>query len=352
MCGPSFRRSACRPWCCTARPTLCRSRTASSWRRRFPGAKFVAYADCSDHLIFPGDRPRLCGDIEEFVTGHREATAPDFDRVLATVLFADIVDSTRRAAEMGDQAWRRMLDEHDQAAQRIVVQHRGNLVKTTGDGILATFDGPGRAIRCALAFEATTRRLGLPVRAGLHTGEIELRDGGDIDGIAVHAAARVMAQAGPDEVLVSRVVTDLVAGAGLRFSDRGAHELKGLPGAGTSLRQAHEQIASARDLPQPLERLEHASDRRMAAVLDFQLGARPARPVGTVCALGHALEAQISAPSPSRKTTYCRPSRFRPTRFLQPQLPSRSDNARRSCLRTPANRKRATASRRRDGCAA
>jgi class 3 adenylate cyclase len=194
-----------------------------------PGARFVAYADCSDHLIFPGDRLRLCGDIEEFVTGHRAASARDSDRVLATVLFADIVDSTRRAAEMGDQAWRRMLDEHDQAAQRVVVQHRGNLVKTTGDGILATFDGPGRAIRCALAFEAATRRLGLPVRAGLHTGEIELRNG-DIGGIAVHAAARVMAEAGPDEVLVSRVVTDLVAGAGLRFSDRGAHELKGLPG--------------------------------------------------------------------------------------------------------------------------
>jgi len=130
---------------------------------------------------------------------------------------------------MGDQAWRRMLDEHDQAARRIVMQHRGKLVKTTGDGFLATFDGPGRAIRCALAFEAATRRLGLPVRAGLHTGEIELR-GGDIGGIAVHAAARVMAQAGPDEVLVSRVVTDLVAGAGLKFSDRGTHELKGLSG--------------------------------------------------------------------------------------------------------------------------
>jgi class 3 adenylate cyclase len=189
----------------------------------------LAYADCSDHIIFLGDRPRLCGDIEEFVTGHREATATDFARVLATVLFADIVDSTRRAAQMGDQAWRRMLDEHDEAARRIVVQHRGNLVKTTGDRILATFDGPGHAFRCALAFEAATRRLGLPVRAGLHTGEIELPDG-DIGGIAVHAAARVMAQAGPDELLVSRVVTDLVAGAGLRFSDRGAHELKGPPG--------------------------------------------------------------------------------------------------------------------------
>jgi class 3 adenylate cyclase/pimeloyl-ACP methyl ester carboxylesterase len=194
-----------------------------------PGAKFVAYTDCSDHLIFPGDQLRLCGDIEEFVTGHREATAPDFGRVLATVLFADIVDSTRRAAEMGDQAWRRVLDEHDHLARRIVAQHRGNLVKTTGDGILATFDGPGRGIRCALAFEAATRQLGLPVRVGLHTGEIEMRNG-DIGGIAVHAAARVMAQAEPDEVLVSRVVTDLVAGAGLEFSDRGTHTLKGLPG--------------------------------------------------------------------------------------------------------------------------
>jgi class 3 adenylate cyclase/pimeloyl-ACP methyl ester carboxylesterase len=196
---------------------------------RIPGAKFIEYADCSDHFIFAGDWPTLCGDIEEFVTGHRETTVPDFGRVLATVLFTDIVNSTRRAAEMGDQAWHRLLDEHDRTAQRIVAQHRGNLVRTTGDGVLATFDGPGRAIRCALAFEAATARMGLPVRAGLHTGEIELRDG-DIGGISVHAAARVMAQAGADEVLVSRVVTDLVAGAGLKFSERGAHEFKGLPG--------------------------------------------------------------------------------------------------------------------------
>jgi class 3 adenylate cyclase/pimeloyl-ACP methyl ester carboxylesterase len=196
---------------------------------QIPTAKIIEYADCSDHFIFAGDWPILCGDIEEFVTGHREMTVPDFDRVLATVLFTDIVDSTRRAAEMGDQAWRRALDEHDRTAQRIVTQHRGNLVRTTGDGVLATFDGPGRAIRCATAFEAATARMGLPVRAGLHTGEIELRDG-DIGGIAVHAAARVMARAGAGEVLVSRVVTDLVAGAGLKFSERGAHEFKGLPG--------------------------------------------------------------------------------------------------------------------------
>jgi class 3 adenylate cyclase/pimeloyl-ACP methyl ester carboxylesterase len=196
---------------------------------RIPGAKFIEYADCGDHFIFSGDCSTLCSDIEEFVTGHREMSVPEFDRVLATVLFTDIVESTRRAAEMGDQAWRRTLDEHDRTARRIVVQHRGRLVRTTGDGILATFDGPGRAIRCAQALEAATTRMGLPVRAGLHTGEIELRDG-DISGIAVHAAARVMAKSEPGEVLVSRVVTDLVAGAGLKFSERGAHEFKGLPG--------------------------------------------------------------------------------------------------------------------------
>ncbi len=121
------------------------------------------------------------------------------------------------------------LDDHDQLAQQIVGRHRGNLVKNTGDGLLATFDGPGRAVRCALAFGSAAREIGLPVRAGLHTGEIEIR-GSDIGGIAVHAAARVMSHCGSDEVLVSRVVTDLVAGAGLKFAERGSFELKGLPG--------------------------------------------------------------------------------------------------------------------------
>ena len=148
---------------------------------------------------------------------------------MATVLFTDIVDSTRTAAAAGDHAWRRLLDSHDQLAKQQVEKHRGSLVKSTGDGILATFDGPGRAVRCALAFEAASQQIGLPLRAGLHTGEIEMR-GQDIGGIAVHAAARVMAQCAPSEVLVSRVVTDLVAGAGLKFAERGSHELKGLPG--------------------------------------------------------------------------------------------------------------------------
>ena len=171
----------------------------------------------------------MLGDIEEFVTGHRETSPLDLERVLATVLFTDIVDSTRAAAAMGDQTWRRLLDSHDQLARQIVEKHRGSLIKTTGDGILATFDGPARAIRCALTFGTAARQIGLPLRAGLHTGEIEMR-GVDIGGIAVHAAARVMAQSNPGEVLVSRVVTELVAGAGLKFTERGAHELKGLPG--------------------------------------------------------------------------------------------------------------------------
>jgi class 3 adenylate cyclase/pimeloyl-ACP methyl ester carboxylesterase len=195
---------------------------------QIPGAKFLEYPD-GDHGFWTGDSETLIGDIEEFVTGHRDNGAVEMERVLATVLFTDIVDSTRRAAEMGDQRWRALLDNHDHLAHQIVEKHRGSLVKSTGDGVLATFDGPGRAIRCALSFSTAAQQMGLPLRAGLHTGEIELR-GGDIGGIAVHAAARVMAQSQSSEVLVSRVVTDLVAGAGLKFSERGSHELKGLPG--------------------------------------------------------------------------------------------------------------------------
>jgi pimeloyl-ACP methyl ester carboxylesterase len=193
-----------------------------------PDAKFIEYPG-GDHTYATGDVEAALGDIEEFITGHREGSSSDFERVLATVLFTDIVDSTRSAATMGDQAWRRMLDSHDQLAIQTVEKHRGTLVKSTGDGILATFDGPGRAVRCALAFGTASKQIGLPLRAGLHTGEIEIR-GRDIGGIAVHAAARVMAQSQPSEVLVSRVVTDLVAGAGLKFAERGSHELKGLPG--------------------------------------------------------------------------------------------------------------------------
>jgi class 3 adenylate cyclase len=195
---------------------------------QIPGAKYIEYPD-GDHGYWTGDTTTIIGDIKEFITGQREEVLDDLERVLATVLFTDIVGSTQSAVEMGDQPWRRLLDSHDQMAKQIVERHRGNLIKTTGDGILATFDGPGRAVRCALAFGAAAKQIGLPLRAGLHTGEIEVR-GRDIGGIAVHAAARVMAQSQPSEVLVSRVVTDLVAGAGLKFSERGSYELKGLPG--------------------------------------------------------------------------------------------------------------------------
>ena len=161
--------------------------------------------------------------------GHRGEASIDTERVLATVLFTDIVGSTQSAVEKGDQTWRQLLESHDQIAKQMVERHRGILVKTTGDGILATFDGPARAVRCALSFGAASKQIGLHLRAGLHTGEIELR-GRDIGGVAVHAAARVMARCEPSEVLVSRVVTDFGAGAGLKFSERGSHELKGLPG--------------------------------------------------------------------------------------------------------------------------
>jgi pimeloyl-ACP methyl ester carboxylesterase len=193
-----------------------------------PNSSWIEYAT-GDHYFWLGDTESKHGDIEEFVTGHRDSASAELDRVLATVLFTDIVDSTRSAAAMGDQRWRRKLDDHDQLAQQLVGRHRGNLVKSTGDGLLATFDGPGRAVRCALAFGSAAREIGLPLRAGLHTGEIEIR-GSDVGGIAVHAAARVMSHCGSDEVLVSRVVTDLVAGAGLKFAERGSFELKGLPG--------------------------------------------------------------------------------------------------------------------------
>lgn len=193
-----------------------------------PGARYAEYPD-GDHMPFGPHAEALCGDIEEFVTGQREAVVEETERVLATVLFTDIVDATARLAAMGDKAWRPIIDEHDAAARRLVAQHRGRLIKTTGDGILAMFDGPSRAIRCAMAFSAAAARSGLALRAGLHTGEVELR-GEDIGGLAVHAAARVMAEAGPGEVLVSRVVTDLVAGAGVSFAFRETRTLKGLPG--------------------------------------------------------------------------------------------------------------------------
>jgi class 3 adenylate cyclase len=165
--------------------------------------------------------------IAEFLTGQQPDVADD--RVLATVLFTDIVDSTRRAAEMGDRDWRALLDAHDVIVRSQLARFRGREVKTSGDGFLAMFDGPQRAIRCAMAIRNAVQALGIQVRAGLHTGECEVR-GEDIGGIGVHIGARVNALAGPNDVLVSSTLRDLVIGSGLEFEERGAHELKGVPG--------------------------------------------------------------------------------------------------------------------------
>jgi class 3 adenylate cyclase len=192
---------------------------------RLPDARLVELPG-DDHLPFFGDQDTVVALTQEFLTGATPTADPD--RVLATVLFTDIVDSTRHAAEQGDRRWRRVLDEHHQAVRRNLARFRGREVKTTGDGFLATFDGPARAIRAAQAIHAEVDDLGLQVRAGLHTGECELL-GADIGGIAVHIAARVLAQAGAGETWCSRTVKDLVAGAGFSFADRGTHTLKGVP---------------------------------------------------------------------------------------------------------------------------
>ena len=165
--------------------------------------------------------------VAEFLTGHQAEVADD--RVLATVLFTDIVDSTRRAAGMGDRDWHALLDAHDAVVRSQLTRFRGREVSTSGDGFLAMFDGPQRASRCAMAIRDAVQALGIEVRAGLHTGECEVR-GDDIGGIAVHIGARVSALAGPNEVLVSSTLRDLVIGSGLEFEERGAHELKGVPG--------------------------------------------------------------------------------------------------------------------------
>jgi class 3 adenylate cyclase len=191
---------------------------------RIPGAKFIAVPG-ADHGLAVGDPDVILDEVEEFLTGAR--TPGDADRVLATVLFTDIVQSTARLSELGDRQWREVLNSHDELARRQVERYGGQLVDTTGDGLLATFDGPLRGIRCAIALRDAVRRIGLTIRAGLHTGEIE-RNRDDVTGLGVHIAARVQALAQPNEVLVSRTVKDLVAGAALKFADRGSHELKGV----------------------------------------------------------------------------------------------------------------------------
>jgi class 3 adenylate cyclase len=180
-----------------------------------------------DHVVLDDETQDIIADeIEEFVTGVRPAPEPD--RVLATVLFTDIVGSTDQLSAIGDRKWVDLLAAHNELAKREIGRFRGRAVKSTGDGVLATFDGPGRAVRCAQSIAGSVERLGLHVRAGLHTGECELM-GGDVGGIAVHIAARVASLAGADEVFVSSTVKDLVAGSGIQFEERGSRALKGVP---------------------------------------------------------------------------------------------------------------------------
>ncbi|MEO3758611.1 adenylate/guanylate cyclase domain-containing protein [Mycobacterium sp. B14F4] len=193
---------------------------------RIPDARLAEF-DGDDSLWFAGDADSVLDEVETFLTGTRGARPSN--RVLATVLFTDIVDSTARATSLGDDAWSRVLAAHDRLVERHVAGWRGELVKFTGDGVLATFDGPARAIECARAVSEAVRDIGVSIRAGLHTGEIEKADD-DVHGIAVHVAARILSLARAGEVLVSSVIPPLVLGSGLPFADRGEHDLKGLPG--------------------------------------------------------------------------------------------------------------------------
>ena len=191
-----------------------------------PKATYVEMSS-ADHVPWSDDTD-LVGDIEEFLTGTRHAALGN--RRLATVLFTDIVGSTEAARGLGDQAWRDRLDRHDLLTERQLSRFGGRLVKTTGDGVLATFDGPAAAIRCAQAIADAVSQIGIDIRCGIHVGEVEQRDD-DIAGIAVHTAQRICSTARPGEILVSRVVGDLVAGSGIEFDDQGERELKGVPGA-------------------------------------------------------------------------------------------------------------------------
>ena len=216
-------------------PTLVMNRTGDPCARieaardmasRIPGAKFKEYPGNS-HSMMLDDMETILSDIQEFITGERPIDS--YDRILATVLFVDIASSTERAATLGDTRWRNVLNSYYAIVRKEFSRFRGKERNTTGDGFLATFDGPARAIRCALAITQTVKQLGIDVRASVHTGECELM-GDNVGGIAVHIGARIMAQDEPGNVLVSGTVKDLVSGSGIHFEDRGVHQLKGVPG--------------------------------------------------------------------------------------------------------------------------
>jgi len=196
--------------------------------RHIKGAKYVELPGI-DHQPWVGDANSILGEIETFLTGGRREIEPDLDRVLATVLFTDIVGATTRVVELGDRAWKDILAQHHLLVREQIRRHRGREINTAGDGFLAAFDGPARAVRCGRAIADTVKKLGIRIRAGVHTGECEVM-GEELGGIAVHIGARIGGLAAADEVLVSSTVRDLVAGSGLRFEDRGTHTLKGVPG--------------------------------------------------------------------------------------------------------------------------
>jgi pimeloyl-ACP methyl ester carboxylesterase len=191
-----------------------------------PGARLVVL-EGEDHLVWVGDQASLLDEVEEFLTGARRER--EIDRVLKTILFTDIVGSTLRAADLGDRAWHDMLGRHDAAVRNALARFRGQEINTAGDGFVASFDGPARAIRCALAIKGAVRPFGIDIRAGIHSGECYIEDGA-LSGIALHIGARVAAMGQAGEVLVSSTVKDLVAGAGITFAERGVHVLKGVPG--------------------------------------------------------------------------------------------------------------------------
>ena len=216
-------------------PTLVMNRTgdpcahveaARDMASRIPGAKFIEYPGAS-HSIMLDDMETVLSDIQEFITGERPIDS--VDRVLATVLFLDIASSTERAAALGDTAWGNLLNSYYAIVRKELARFRGKETNTTGDSFLATFDGPARAVRCALAIALAVRQIGVEVRAGVHTGECEFM-GDNVGGIAVHTGARIMAKADPGGVLVSGTVKDLVSGSGINFQDHGVHQLKGIPG--------------------------------------------------------------------------------------------------------------------------
>jgi class 3 adenylate cyclase len=242
-----------------------------------PGARFLEVKG-QDHAPWLSAPDRVAGEMEEFLTGARHAREPD--RVLATVLFTDIVGSTERAAELGDARWRTVLERHGEVTRSELARFGGREVKSIGDGFLATFEGPARAIRCAEAIRAAVRGLGMEIRSGIHTGECEVM-GDDVGGIAVHIAARVNAIAAPEEILVSRTVRDLVVGSGIAFEERGTHTLKGVPGEWSLLTVVPEGAArespevkitkietpSPRDAMRRSDRLAATVARRAPAVL-------------------------------------------------------------------------------------